>query len=60
MNFIDLNFKNLKPFGIADITASTASDAVPHRPTIAERHLSCSYGNLDNRSTQVLSERFKF
>jgi len=26
-----LNFKNLKPFGISNFTASTVSDAVPHR-----------------------------
>jgi len=26
-----LNFKKLKPFGIFNFTASTASDAVPHR-----------------------------
>jgi hypothetical protein len=26
-----LNFNNLKPYGISNFTASTASDAVPHR-----------------------------
>jgi len=30
MNYFDLYFQNLKPFGIADLTASTASDAIPH------------------------------
>jgi len=31
MNSIDLGFKILKPCGLADITASTASDVLPHR-----------------------------
>jgi hypothetical protein len=26
-----LNFNNLKPYGISNFTAPTASDAVPHR-----------------------------
>jgi hypothetical protein len=30
MNYLDLYFLDLKPSGIADLTASTASDAVPH------------------------------
>ena len=30
MKYLYLYFKNLKPFGIADLTASTASDDVPH------------------------------
>jgi hypothetical protein len=30
MNSVQLNFQNLKPFGIADLTTSTALDAVPH------------------------------
>jgi len=30
MNYINLYFSNLKPFGIADLTASTVSDAAPH------------------------------
>ena len=50
----------MKPVGIADLTASTASDAIPHSllfglrsssyaPTRAEQHLPCSYSNLDNQ-----------
>jgi len=30
MNYFNLDFLNLKPFGIADLTAFTASDAIPH------------------------------
>ena len=30
MRYVDLNFNKLKPCGISDFTASTASDAVPH------------------------------
>jgi len=32
MDWILLNFYNLKPFGLADLTASTASDAIPYSP----------------------------
>ncbi len=56
------NSKKLKPVGLADLTASTASDAIPHSslfglrsssyaPTRAVWHLPCRTGNLDNRST---------
>jgi hypothetical protein len=45
--------KNLKAVGIADLTASMAPDVFPHSPTIAERHLPCICGKLDNRSTWV-------
>ena len=31
MNYLDFYFYNLKPFGIADLAASTVSDAAPHR-----------------------------
>jgi len=30
MNYLHLYFKNLKPSGITDLTASTVSDAIPH------------------------------
>ena len=30
-NSVIFNFLNLEPSGIADLTASTVSDAVPHR-----------------------------
>jgi hypothetical protein len=30
MNYLDLYFENFKPSGIADLTASTVSGAVPH------------------------------
>jgi hypothetical protein len=54
----------LKPVGIADIAASTVSDAIPHRTlfslrsssfdlTRAKQHLPCTCGNLDNRSISV-------
>jgi hypothetical protein len=37
---IDFTFENLKPFGIADLTASTASEAAAHIPipTMAGRN----------------------
>ena len=38
------------PRGLADLTAPTVLDVVPHSSTIAERHLPCSCGNLDKRS----------
>jgi hypothetical protein len=30
MKYLDLYFSNLKPSGIADLTAYTASDIAPH------------------------------
>jgi len=50
-NFIVLIFHNSKPFGISNLTAFTASNAVPHSLTITERHFPCTYGKLENRST---------
>jgi hypothetical protein len=47
---IVFNIFNLKPFGLADLTASTVLDVVPHSITMAKRHLPCSCGNLDKRS----------
>jgi hypothetical protein len=64
---IGFEFKNLKPFEIADLTAPTASYAVPHSRsrrrrdgTTSSLYLPCEMrslfhrgGNLDNRSNYV-------
>jgi hypothetical protein len=31
LEFCRFNFFNLKPFGLADLTASTVLDGIPHR-----------------------------
>ncbi len=38
-----LILKSETPKGLADLTASTVLDAVPHSLTIAKRHLPCSF-----------------